>query len=463
MNLRKEGITAIKVYAFTWVLALVILSVVFYRFLDSFSEVLKQIGETVTNGSFLVAFHLLFIILYILFLLLRFIRRGYKKQGAKLAFKRFGLFLVLPVLIGYLGFKAVVSSNSLERYDYAWDFGAENTENQPQKNYDIDGKHRGMSVFRLGAGDHPESMKALIKDNVEWVAVVPFLYQENEQTKLLRTRRSTTQGWSRNDSIMIQKIDTLHKQGMRVHLKPHVWLGDGWRSNLQPEGDDWDTWFDVYQKEMVNYAKIAQYTGVGLFCIGTELRTVIENRPQAWSTLITEVKKVYTGKLTYAANWDDPIDKIPFWDEMDYIGIQAYFPLTDHNLPEIAAIKEGWKPHLSMLEKASEKYDKPILFTEVGYRSDASATIKPWEWGSRLGILYNKKSDRTQQYAYEALFETLWDKPWFAGCYIWQWHANTTAESLKTDVDFTPRFKPAENTIAKWYGTKGKPTIHAFD
>lgn len=463
MNLRIKGFTAIKIYVITWVLALVILSVVFFRFLDSIAEVVAQLYGVLTNSSFLVAVHLLFLVIYILFLVFSFIKRGYNKKGAKVAFKRLGLFLVLPLLIGYLGFKAVVSSNSLERYDYTWDFSAENTEKQPKKNYNIDGKHRGMSVFRLGAGNHPESMKALIKDHVEWVAVVPFLYQDNEHTKVLRTRRSSTKGWSHNDSIMIKKIDTLHKQGMRVHLKPHVWLGDGWRSNIQPEGDDWDTWFNVYKKEMVNYAKIAQHTGVDLYCIGTELRTVIENRPQAWLTLIAEVKEVYSGKLTYAANWDDPIDKIPFWEEMDYIGIQAYFPLTEDSFPEIAAIKEGWKPHLTMLEKASKKYDKPILFTEVGYRSDAMATIKPWEWGSRLGILYNKKSDRTQQNAYEALFETFWDKPWFAGCYIWQWHANTTAESLKNDVDFTPRFKPAENTIAKWYGTKGKPTLHAFD
>ena len=253
MNVRKEGITAIKVYLFTWLLALVILCVVFYRFLDSFSEAIKQLGQILTNASFLDAVHLFFLVIYILFLLVRFIARGYKKKGANLAFKRFGLFLVLPLMLGYLGYKAVVSSNSLERYDYVWDFSAENTDNIPTKNFERDAKHRGMSVFRLGAGDHPESMKALIKDNVEWVAVIPFLYQDNEQTKVLRTRRADTQGWSRNDSIMIKKIDTLHKQGMRVHLKPHVWLGDGWRSNLQPEGDDWDAWFDVYQKEMVNY------------------------------------------------------------------------------------------------------------------------------------------------------------------------------------------------------------------
>ena len=57
------------------------------------------------------------------------------------------------------------------------------------------------------------------------------------------------------------------------------------------------------------------------------------------------------------------------------------------------------------------------------------------------------------------MFQKLWNEPWFAGCYIWQWHTGSKPENAKNNVNFTPRFKPAENTITKWYGQEGGITI----
>jgi hypothetical protein len=45
-------------------------------------------------------------------------------------------------------------------------------------------------------------------------------------------------------------------------------------------------------------------------CFGTELEFGSQ-KTQYWMQLIQKIKKVYTGKLTYAANWDD-FDKVPF-------------------------------------------------------------------------------------------------------------------------------------------------------
>jgi hypothetical protein len=62
-----------------------------------------------------------------------------------------------------------------------------------------------------------------------------------------------------------------------------------------------------------------------LFCFGTELGIQSQKRLQYWAQLIVKKKNI-KGKLTYAANWDD-FDK-PFWNELDYIGIDAYFPFV---------------------------------------------------------------------------------------------------------------------------------------
>lgn len=101
---------------------------------------------------------------------------------------------------------------------------------------------------------------------------------------------------------------------------------------------------------------------------------------------------------------------------------------------------------------AFRKYNKPILFTETGYRSDAAATIKPWEWGNSEDTKAYLPSNDAQKLAYEALFRKFWAKDWFAGAYFWQW-PNSSKEGEDYDkTEFTPRYKPAENRMAKWYG-----------
>jgi len=203
---------------------------------------------------------------------------------------------------------------------------------------------------------------------------------------------------------------------------------------------------------MIHNAKFAEENNIELLCVGTELRSSLQMQPEKWKKLIIEIKEVYSGKLTYAANWDGEFHDVTFWDDMDYIGIQAYFPLTSHADPSLKEIRVGWRRHVRELKKLSRLHDKPILFTEVGYRSDNTATIEPWVWGSALNDTINLPSNKVQNLAYEALFRELWDRDWFAGMYFWQWHNNDKPNAQESAREFTPRFKPAENTMARWYG-----------
>lgn len=49
--------------------------------------------------------------------------------------------------------------------------------------------------------------------------------------------------------------------------------------------------------------------------------------------LIRQIRRVYHGPLTYAANWSGEYKQIRFWDALDYVGIQAYFPLRHGRQP----------------------------------------------------------------------------------------------------------------------------------
>jgi hypothetical protein len=121
--------------------------------------------------------------------------------------------------------------------------------------------------------------------------------------------------------------------------------------------------------------------------------------------------------------------------------------------PTTKQVSKGWKKYFSSLESIHKKFDKKILFTELGYKSTADSAIEPWGWIDYSSNLYKPVSTETQANCYEAFFQTVWKKEWFAGVHIWQWHTSDK-DGGKDNLDFTPRKKPAENMIAKGFGKK---------
>ncbi|TMM56847.1 hypothetical protein FEE95_10120 [Maribacter algarum] len=448
----KSGIKHfLMVYVILWLIAFVVISFLLSRGERSFLDSSAFFFEIASSRRFLIAFHIVFLLCYSLFLSARYFRKVFLTKGKTIFLKQLSFRFILPILLVFTGYKTLAYSNTNDWYTFDWDATVMNENGHVKNLYDVDKKHRGMSVFGWSE-DNQEAIDNLVHANVEWVAVIPFLYQKDEKTKLVDIPENP-EVYTRRDSSHIRAIQDLHKKGIRVQLKPHLWMNDGWRSNITLDNEvEWEAWFESYRTNILRYARIAEVTDTELFCVGTELKTSIKKQPQKWENLIGEIRQIYSGELTYAANWYDEYEHISFWKDLDYIGIQAYFPLTKVKNPDLKTIEKGWEKHLTVLESFHKKYDKPILFTEVGYRSDADATIKPWEWNQFFGEITKKKSDQTQQLAYEALFNKTWHQPWFAGVYIWQWDNRTMEESAQTDLDFSPRFKPAENILAKWFG-----------
>ena len=447
----------ILVYVVLWILAFSVFMIMLSSGDRSFLDSAIFFFDIADNGNFLIGFHVVFLLCYLLLLSTLYFIVVYRSKGKKTLLKQLSYRFVLPLLLIFVGFKTLEYANAHESNSYQWDTTVMNESGMANNLYDVDKKHRGMSVFGWSK-DNTEAIHSLVRANVEWVAVIPFMYQKDEKTKLIDTPENP-KSYSKRDSSFITSIHDLHKKGLRVHLKPHLWMSGGWRSNITLDtSGEWDQWFESYRANILRYARIAEETKAELFCVGTELKTSIKEQPEKWESLIDEIRQIYKGELTYAANWHDEYEHVTFWDKLDYIGIQAYFPLTTIEHPNLETIEKGWKKPLIALKAVHEKYGKPILFTEVGYKSEADATIKPWEWSPILSSLTKKKSDKTQQLAYEALLRQTWNQPWFAGIYIWQWNTRTTAESARTDLDFSPRFKPAENVIAKWFGKNSNNT-----
>lgn len=101
-----------------------------------------------------------------------------------------------------------------------------------------------------------------------------------------------------------------------------------------------------------------------------------------WVSVIDTVKAHFSGKTSYAANFDNYM-AVGFWDKLDYMGINAYFPLRKFSSSEAMSteIHNSWVDIFNSIESFQKNQNidsKPILFTELGYTFRKNCSIEPW-------------------------------------------------------------------------------------
>jgi hypothetical protein len=255
------------------------------------------------------------------------------------------------------------------------------------------------------------------------------------------------------DASLVSAIQYVHSQGMSVILKIHLDPGDGnWRASINPS--DRTTWFANYKNVLLKYAAIAKQNSVEEYCIGTELismssASVNPDNTTQWQNMISAVRAAYSGKLFYDANWgggsfqNEP-PQIGFWGSLDYIGISAYYNLGGDG--SVASLVSDWDSiNSSTIQPLENQFGKPILFSEIGYRSVTNAHLEPWNSG--IGGAYNAQE---QVNDYTALFQYWNNYSYLQGVGIWYAVANPNAGG-SGDTDYLIQNKPVDQTIAQWF------------
>jgi hypothetical protein len=243
--------------------------------------------------------------------------------------------------------------------------------------------------------------------------------------------------------------------------------------------------FASYQSMIVDQAKLAQANGAGLFCIGTELDQLTGPAYESyWTNIITAVRAVFSGKLTYSADWDDALSpwqyggsglpagtgdittQISFWKQLDYVGIDEYAPISDVADPTLAQLMAGWtqvptdpttlavtgnQSLISYYQGVAATLGMPLLFTELGYANSSDAASSPATPGyDEDGNADGATADPTLQAAlYQAYFDA-WRQDGdgaLAGTYIWNWEPSGD----DNNSDFSPQGLPAQTQLADGY------------
>jgi len=310
-------------------------------------------------------------------------------------------------------------------------------------------KIKGLSFVASREEVRQEHVDAVLDMHANYVAIMPYGFVRNLQEPQILF--DTDRQWFGETSKGVrQYIQMLHANKVNVMLKPQLWIwrGEFTGSMKMATEADWKILETSYTHFILTFAELAEETGAEIFCIGTELEQFVLHRQTYWLDLIAAIRTTYSGKITYAANWDEYQD-IPFWKELDYIGIDAYFPLSEEKTPQVATLLRAWEPWKEKIAQLSKKEKRRVLFTEFGYRSMDYAAWKPWTV-SRDGSKVNLQA---QTNAKKAIFKTFWKEEWFAGGFVWKWFMDhNLAGGIQSDR-FTPQNKPAQEVIKDYYSS----------
>jgi hypothetical protein len=276
---------------------------------------------------------------------------------------------------------------------------------------------KGMTVSCPGWGQTwgTPAMEAAARDlaqlGVEWVAIHPYGGIRRDGRVEFEDPLHT--------GYLLRAVPYTTGAGLKIFWNPHLahWGTFEWRGAIEfgEDREAWKRFFTDYEAFIVAQARFAEEKKIPLLSVGIEYERTMAFEAE-WRRIISSVRKVYRGQITYAANWDG-VDRVPFWDAVDLIGVQAYFPLADGAAPTDRQLDDGWKRVWEKLERLSKHHGgKKILFTEIGYARSKRAAVEPWVPdvdGSPDAIAVRTR-------LLDRAFAKL-DHPLLAGAFWWKW------------------------------------------
>jgi len=303
------------------------------------------------------------------------------------------------------------------------------------------------SVEAYSTSDFDQSITNLFNAKANWALFTVFWFMETSTSVEIHPRYDL---YSASNSSLTHAIQKAHELGMKVSLKPMVDVVDGtWRGQINPSS--WATWFTSYRYFIHDFAQLAEANDVELCVVGTELKSS-QSYESSWRQVISETRAVFSEELTYAANWDSyGTSQVKFWDALDYVGVDAYFPLTNSFDPTVAQLKNGWSYGPSGRNWTNELYmaytatGKQVVFTEIGYVSKNGTNTRPWDWNVSSALDLQEQAD-----CYQAALDVFRDRTWFGGWFWWNWETDPNAGG-PTEMHYTPQNKPAEIVLHQYY------------
>lgn len=310
--------------------------------------------------------------------------------------------------------------------------------------------HEGYSVYNgFGSTLAKNSLKEIRNHHVNMVSIVP--YSGTRETKKPMPYRLSRGAGGENDVSVVFASKAAQELGMKTMMKPQIYFGGSWPGDLDMRSkEDWEMFFKHYRRWISHYALLAEIHGFDMMCLGTEFVKATGKQPDAWKKLALDMRKIFSGKITYAANWGEEIENISldFAAELDFLGVDCYYPLSDKDDVDDEDLEAGFSKTMKKLGKISKKTGKSIVFTEVGFRS----IPKPWKQ-PHAEAPDDQAAEEDQARCYRVVLEAMRNQDWQIGMIWWKWPSYMNYGS-RSPQSFTPAGKEAANVLKEYYGNE---------
>ncbi|MEO1228917.1 MAG: hypothetical protein AAFZ18_08435 [Myxococcota bacterium] len=271
------------------------------------------------------------------------------------------------------------------------------------------------------------------------------------QGRMTHGQSDEVMGASRGELAAVgEALDDARDLGFATVLVPHLYIDDGtWRGYVSfKDPKRAKRWWETYADFVGTAAALGEAHGASALSVGVELKAMSSD-PLAlvrMGTVVSRVREIYGGLLTYSANWDEA-ENVTFWSLVDLVGVNGYYPLVP--TPE-----RGAEQTARRLRALAESTGKEVLVVEVGYRSSPLSYVRPWEWPEQIEAQVDEAS---QAKAWAAVLTHWLPAPGVRGLMAWVIPTDPDDPASEPRHGFNPLNKQAEQVLAEAF-RKESPT-----
>ena len=297
----------------------------------------------------------------------------------------------------------------------------------------------GMTISCPGAGQiwgtdlMVRAMEQLKGIGVNWITIHPYAGIGADGTV---GGRGMTRMY-RDPTWLTRPIAEAHRLGLKIMIKPHLayWGSPfAWRGEIRFDSEaEWKRFFETYEAWITQVAALCR--DADAFVVGTELDQTAHHERE-WRRIIRAVRQKTDAPLTYSAAWDT-YERVPFWDALDVIGIQAYFPLVEHErLPSQRELDDAWARILRRLEAFGAEHHRDVVLGELGYNHSEFAAVRPWAYQQG-----GEHAGEVQRRCLTAALKAIEGSDIVVGAFLWKWFPNESTRGRRNFLKSTPAMR----------------------
>jgi len=197
------------------------------------------------------------------------------------------------------------------------------------------------------------------------------------------------------DAALLVALAQARAQGLRTALQPALLssLSGGLDGDRLTTGVEmWRAHLEARRATLLHAGLLAELGGAELLFLGSGTPQAAATAPapgsegdegggigawreariRGWDRILTGVRPVFTGALSYAADYPGRADEIGFWERLDLVALNLRPDLTPLDTPALPQDKLLGRRLGRLLDQAREfaaERGGPLLISEVGFRS----------------------------------------------------------------------------------------------